>query len=794
MQDFKHINAKTFEEASEALAGKKTASNAMAGGTDLMTVLRTRILPTYPEKIVNIKTIENSAYIKEEEGNVKIGALTKLKDVEASDLLHDAIKEAAHSVATPLVRNKATIGGNICQDVRCWFYRYPEDSGGMLNCARKGGSECYALKGDSRYHSIYGGMKVSGHVGCSGGCPNNTDIAGYMQCLREDDWDGAARIFLEVNPMPTVTSRVCAHPCQDHCNRTTVPSTWKAEDADDSVSIHAVERALGDYIMEHKDIYYPVPEKETGVKVALVGAGPAGLTAAYYLRKAGMDVTVYDKLEKAGGMIRYAIPNYRLPQHYVDELVEAIEGMGVKFKMGVSVGEDIDAADLEKEYDKVFYATGAWKRPVLGFDGEEFTEFGLQFLVEVNQWMNKKEREHVLVVGGGNVAMDVAVTARRLGAKSVTLACLEPEGQMPASKEEIDRTREEGVQIMPAWGVKRAIYEGSKVVGMELKRCKSVRDDHGHFNPQYDEEETLIINADSILVAAGQMVDLSFLKADYELAQSHGRIAVEEGTQVTNRKNVYAGGDVVSGPSTVISAVRQGRNAAEEINASCGIAKEKAPRKGFLKFDPAFEDLKRGVKDIALAVDERSLEKEDTSTISREAAKEEARRCMNCGCYSVNASDISPVLLLLDAQIVTTKKTLAAEEFFTASLDTKDMLEPGELVTEIIVAPKAEGVVTHYEKFRIRNSLDFAIVSMASSYKLNGNILENVKLVLGGVAPVPLVLTEVNEYLTGKVLDEEVIEAAADLAVKDTLPIRNNAFKVQEVRVLVKRFLENIKA
>lgn len=792
MQDFKHVNAKTFKEASEALAGKKSESNAIAGGTDLLTELRTRIMPSYPEKIVNLKTIENSEYISKDGDVVKVGALTKLKDVEASDLLPDAITEAAHSVATPLVRNKGTIGGNICQDVRCWFYRYPEGSGGMLNCARKGGAECYALKGDSRYHSIFGGMKTVGHVGCSGGCPNNTDISGYMEKLREGDWDGAARIFLAVNPLATITSRVCAHPCEDHCNRANVPSTLKAEEADDCVSIHTVERALGDYIMEHTDLYYKAPSKELGVKAAVVGAGPAGLTAAYYLRKAGVDVTVYDKMEKAGGMLRYAIPNYRLPQKYVDDVVAAIEGMGVKFELGVAVGEKIAAADIEKQYDKVFYSTGAWKRPVLGFDGEEFTEFGLDFLVEVNQWMNKKEREHVLVVGGGNVAMDVAVTARRLGAKSVTLACLESEPEMPASKEEIARSREEGVQIMPSWGVKRAIYEGKKVIGMELKRCSAVRDENGRFNPQYDESETIIVNADSILMAAGQKVDLSFLEGDAALEQNRGLIAVEDESQLTNRKGVYAGGDAVSGPATVISAIRQGRNAAEAINAECGVKPEKAEHEGFLRFDPEFESLKKGVKDIELPASERALDKEDTTTIDRAAAEQEARRCMNCGCYSVNASDISPALLLLDADIVTTKKTVKAVDFFTTALDTKDLLEPGELVTEIKVAPKQDGVVTHYEKFRIRNSLDFAIISMASAYKKSGKTLESVKLVLGGVAPVPVVLTEVNEYLTGKTVSDDVIKTACDMAVKNALPIRNNAFKIQEVRTMVKRFLEGI--
>ncbi|HIS98155.1 MAG TPA: FAD-dependent oxidoreductase, partial [Candidatus Scatomorpha pullistercoris] len=572
----------------------------------------------------------------------------------------------------------------------------------------------------------------------------------------------------------------------NHCNRMTVMATQDASEADDCVSIHTVERALGDYAMQHKDVYYKAPESETGVNVAVVGAGPAGLTAAYYLRKAGHSVTVYEKMEKAGGMLQYAIPNYRLPKHYVDEVAAAIEGMGVKFEFGKELGRDFDAESLERRFDKVFYATGAWKRPVLGFDGEEFTEFGLEFLVEVNKWMNKKKRENVIVIGGGNVAMDVAVTAKRLGAKSVTLIFRKPENELTASREEIERAKEEGVQIMPQWGVKRALYKDGQVTGMELKRTFYTRDEKGKLVLHYDEDETTIVNADSVLMAAGQQVDLSFL-GDY--ASARGRLVVDEESQATSHTGVYAGGDIVSGPSTVISAIRQGRNAAEAINASVGIAKPVYKHEGFLKFDPSFAELHRGVKDISIPVEERNLEREDTVTISMEAAEAEAKRCMNCGCYSVNASDISPALLLLDADIVTTKRTIKAAEFFTEHLDTKDQLEPGEIVTEIVVKPDAEAV-THYEKFRIRKSLDFAIVSLASSYKAGG---KDIRLVLGGVAPVPVELTKVEEYLAGKELTDDVIAAAAELSVEGALPIRNNEYKVQEVRVMVKRFLESIR-
>ncbi|WP_320981986.1 FAD-dependent oxidoreductase, partial [Enterocloster bolteae] len=628
------------------------------------------------------------------------------------------------------------------------------------------------------YHSIFGGMKVH-TTPCSVQCPANTDIPAYMERLRQGDVEGAAHILMEANPIPMITSRVCAHTCQEQCNRC---------GSDESVSIHGVERYVGDYILEHPDTFYRAPETETGHKVALVGAGPAGLSAAYYLRKAGHDVTVFDKMEEPGGMLTYAIPNYRLPKSYVKQVAAAYEKMGIRFRLGCCLGEDIQAEDLEKEYDNVFYATGAWKRPVLGFDGEEFTEFGLQFLMEVNQWMNKKDRRHVLVVGGGNVAMDVAITARRLGAESVTLACLESEPEMPASREEIARAREEGIEIMPSYGVSKAIYEGSQVTGMELMRCTSVKDENGRFNPRYDREETLRVSADSILMAAGQKVDLSFLGDKYGLALERGLIQVDKDTQATSKSGIYAGGDATTGPATVIQGVRSGRNAAEAINRGYAVMPERRREDKFIHFDTAGVKEEHAVKDKELSAAERALDKEDSFTLTGEEAAREAGRCMNCGCYSVNASDISPVLILLDARIVTTKKTVRAADFFTTRLKAADMLDTDELVTAVRFRVP-EGYTTAYDKFRVREAVDFAIVSLAYAYRMKDGLIEDARIVLGGVAPVPMERKKVEAFLAGRKPDEALAEAAAELAVEGTAAMANNSYKIQEVRALIKKMI-----
>ena len=782
MKYFEHESAATFDEAVSLLKeSPKGKTVVMAGGSDLIGVLKEQILEDYPEKVVDLKTVRGGEYIKQDGDTIEIGALTKLCDIVKSDLLNEkapVLSQAARSVATPLIRNVATMGGNICQDVRCWFYRYPHGIGGRMDCMRKGGKECYAVMGDNRYHSIFGGMKVH-TTQCSVQCPANTDIPAYMERLRKGDVEGAAHILMEANPIPMITSRVCAHTCQEQCNRC---------GSDESVSIHGVERYVGDYILEHPDTFYRAPETETGHKVALVGAGPAGLSAAYYLRKVGHDVTVFDKMEEPGGMLTYAIPNYRLPKSYVKQVAAAYEKMGIRFRLGCCLGEDIQAEDLEKEYDNVFYATGAWKRPVLGFDGEEFTEFGLQFLMEVNQWMNKKDRRHVLVVGGGNVAMDVAITARRLGAESVTLACLESEPEMPASREEIARAREEGIEIMPSYGVSKAIYEGSQVTGMELMRCTSVKDENGRFNPRYDREETLRVSADSILMAAGQKVDLSFLGDKYGLALERGLIQVDKDTQATSKSGIYAGGDATTGPATVIQGVRSGRNAAEAINRGYAVMPERRREDKFIHFDTAGVKEEHAVKDKELSAAERALDKEDSFTLTGEEAAREAGRCMNCGCYSVNASDISPVLILLDARIVTTKKTVRAADFFTTRLKAADMLDTDELVTAVRFRVP-EGYTTAYDKFRVREAVDFAIVSLAYAYRMKDGLIEDARIVLGGVAPVPMERKKVEAFLAGRKPDEALAEAAAELAVEGTAAMANNSYKIQEVRALIKKMI-----
>lgn len=779
MKKFEYMRPETLEGAAEEI---KNGGVAMAGGSDLLGGLKADIYPQYPEKNVSLKGIKNLEGIQVKDGTITVKAMTRLSEIaENKEIkkLAPALAEAAKSVATPLVRNLGTIGGNVCQDVRCWFYRYPDEIGGRLNCARKGGEQCYGILGDNRYHSIFGGMST-GKTPCAVECPAGTDIPAYMAQIRKGNWEEAAKIIMQYNPLPMLTSRVCPHTCQSKCNQCK---------HGDPVKIHSVERSLGDWILEHVDLCYLAPEKETGKRVGIVGAGSAGLTAAYYLRKEGHEVTVYDKMPEAGGVLMYGIPEYRLPKHYVRSVVKAIADMGVHFVMETTVGKDIMIEDIEKDNNAVFLDTGAWKQPILGIDGEGMAKFGLNFLVEVKGFMKRQIGKNVIVCGGGNVAMDVALTATRLGAETVTLVCLEQRQEMPASEEEIARALEEGVKIINGRGLHKLIYDGDQIKGLETSRCVSLRDPNGRFSPTYDETDLMTIHGDSVLLATGQRVDLDFLGEKYkeEVQSARGLIEVGEHNE-TRKPGVYAGGDAATGPSVAIKAIRAGANAAKAIHVYLGgKAEKRILQTGLFQNDKNGIVKTKGLTEKDTPLELRTLDQEDSTSLGAKQAADEAGRCMNCGCYSVNASDITPVLVALNATVVTTKKRMTADQLFTSSLKVEDMLEPGEIITEFeIPVPKG---TAHYNKFRLRDSVDFAMVSAATCYQVENGRIQSASIVLGGVAPIPLRREEAEAYLTGKQISEEVAKTAADLALEDADPFEKNTYKVDIAKSMIKNSL-----
>ena len=772
MKSFKHINAKSIEEAESILSSGKAVLNA--GGTDLLGTLKDNVLPDYPETVINLKSIPDLEYINEANGTLKIGALTRLADISENPTVmekYTALAQAASAAATPNLRNMASIAGNISQLNRCWYFRKPDN---RFDCIRKGGNECFAILGDNRYHSIFGGVKV-GASPCSQECPAGTDIPGYFAKMREGDWDEAARIFLSRHPLPMITGRICPHPCQNGCNRI---------QTDKSVSINSVERTLGDYILENSEKFYAPPAEETGKSVAIVGSGPAGLSAAYFLRKAGNKVTVYDVKEKAGGMLMYAIPAYRLPKDLVQRVIDIFKNMGVEFKLGTKIGTDVMPEELERNYDSVLYATGTWKRPVMGLSGEDLTVFGLDFLVEVKKWMEGKIGKEVFVMGGGNVAMDVAMSAKRLGAKKVTLACLEPRDRMPASPEEIARAEEEGIVIMPGWGLSQVIEESGVTKGMELQRCTSPWDETGAFNPQYDACDKIIIEAENIMLATGQRVDLSYFGEKYDIQLFRGYLDVDADTSMTSREGIFGAGDAVK-PGLAIAAISTGRKAATGMNKYLGVDSNIVlNEQESLSFDTDGVKVKQPLALHELSVENRRIDVEDSTSATKEEALAEAQRCLNCGCYNVHPSDIAPVLIALNASVITNRRTIPAEEFFTAGIPSNTVLSSGEIITEISIPQPPAGTKSAFKKFAFRKSIDFPIVNCAV---LIGS--DNPRICLNAVAPTPYRAVKAEKAVAGKAMSEDIATAAGEAAVADAIPLEATKYKVQIAKTLVKRTL-----
>jgi NADPH-dependent glutamate synthase beta subunit-like oxidoreductase/CO/xanthine dehydrogenase FAD-binding subunit len=785
MKPFKHRDAKTVEEAVELLRGNR--SKLIAGGTDLLGVLKDRVLPTYPEVLVNIKSIPGLDTIEQDEGGVKIGALAKLADIASSTLVkkeYPMLAEAAQAVAMPQIRNMGTIGGNLCQDVRCWYYRYPHEIGGRILCYLKGGKGCYALTGDNRYHSIFGGLREES-TPCSSACPAGVDIPSYVSHIREGDLPHAARILLKANPLPVITGRVCPHFCEQECNR---------GDFDESVSIRDIERFMGDYILENADEIIQAPEADTGKRVAIVGSGPAGLSAAYYLRMSGHHVTVFDKREEAGGMLAYVIPAYRLPKDIVRRVVKAIENTGVEFRLKVDVGKDITLDDLKRDFDGVFIASGAWNQVSIGLEGEELARFCLDFLININRGVKEVPGKRVLVIGGGNAAIDVAVSALRLGAEEAIMACLESPDEMPALPWEIEQAVEQGVKLMNCWGPLRVLTADGKVKGMELVQCTSVFDERGCFAPTYNREVQETVVADQILMAVGYATDFSFLEPGSPVKVEQGLIAVDPRTQATSVPGVFAGGSVSHGPATVIEAIASGRKAAAAMDvylkgaaaeAEDEAAKEARP---FLKFNSDYLKKTSRVEMPKRPVAERSIAIEDALGLGLDEIEGEANRCFNCSCVSVNSSDIGVALIALDARVTIAGpggvRTISAGEFFGTL---GNSLNKDEMVTEIQVPRLPDGARQTFLKHRVRGAVDFAIVSVASVITEKGGKCKDARIVLGAVAPVPVQAKKAEELLRGRPIDDKIAEEAGRQAVADAITLNMNSYKVEITKVLVKQ-------
>lgn len=778
LKSFERVAAGSLENAVACVDPENAAF--VAGGTDLLGVLKERIHSDYPRTIVSLKKVAGLDFIKEDKRGLRIGAMATLSDIAnypAVKERYPALAQAARSVASPQIRNTGTIGGNICQEPRCWYYRSPDD---RFHCIRKGGNKCPALLGDNRYHSIFGGANTS-QPSCAATCPSGVQTGRYLHHIRKNEIAEAAKILLENNPIPALTGRVCPHTCEAQCNR---------GDFDEPVSIREVERFVGDYILGHAGEFFGAPKSRAKKSVAIVGSGPAGLAAAFYLRRSGYEVEVFERFPEPGGMLTYSIPAYRLSKNLVREQIDAFKRMGIKFQCGVEIKKS-DLSRLRRKFDAVLLATGTWRQKTVSMAKAELLTSGMDFLTDVLTGKQGPLEGRVLVIGGGNVAVDVAITAKRLGAKQVTMACLEGRDALPAFSEEIEQALEEGVKLLPSWGPWKVVVNDDTIGGMELIRCTSVFDEQGRFHPSFDSAQKQVIDAEHVILAIGQSSDLGYL--DKSVKTERGLILVDERTFATSAGGVFAAGDVASGPSSVVHAIGSGRKAAMAIDASFGGRQKQLANKIHAYVSELLE-MHSGcsVKSVrgkpeARPLAHRFIDAEDRQTLAEKSATSEAHRCVNCSCVAVNASDIAPVLVALNARIKTTRRTVKANAFFGAVERKCTVLKAGELVKEIEIPAPSARTKQQYLKFRIRNSIDFPIVGLAAVFDEKNGAISDARFVLGAVAPVPLELPTVEEFLEGKTANEETATVAGALAVRAAQPLSKNGFKLPVVKALIKK-------
>ena len=387
---------------------------------------------------------------------------------------------------------------------------------------------------------------------CHRTCPANIDIPSFMAHIGHGDYGSAIEVIRRDNPLPLTCGLVCPATCESACVR---------GGSNGAVFIRPMKTKAAEHCLA--DGGYPKPElaPDTGKRVGIVGSGPAGLTAAYYLRRLGHEVEVVEAQEKAGGMLRYGIPAYRLPPDLLEQELDQIRALGVTIRTGFKV-DSLDA--FRKDYDAVFLGLGTQRSRHISIEGVEqsFVLGGIDFLRAVRSGDPVRVGPRVVVVGGGNVAIDVALTALRQGAKHVDMVSLENRREMPASPHEIETAVAEGVQLHPGWGPVSIDEDGE----VTFQFCEQTRDEDGRFDPKFDASRLLKLDADHVILAVGQGTDLSMLEGT-AVENTRGFIVTDPGTLMTAVPGVFAGGDVEHGPRTAVEAIRSGKIAAAAIDA-----------------------------------------------------------------------------------------------------------------------------------------------------------------------------------------------------------------------------------
>ena len=491
---------------------------------------------------------------------------------------------------------------------------------------------------DPDYRENRKNVVESGTAPCKTACPAHIAVQGYIKLASQGRYTEALELIKKENPFPAVCGRICPRNCESACTR---------GDIDEPIAIDEIKKFIADKDLNEDTRFVPKKRYDYGKKIAVIGGGPAGLSCAYFLAIDGYKVTVFEKQEKLGGMLTLGIPSFRLEKDVVNAEIEILRELGVKFITSVEVGKDLTLKELRGQGFEAFYiAIGAQSGRKLGIEGEDSLGViaGIDFLRDVNLGKNVNLEGNVIVIGGGNVAIDVARAAIRENSSSVKMYCLESRAEMPALEEELNEALQEEIEINNSWGPKRILVENGKVVGVEFKKCVSVFNEEGKFSPKYDENDVINVKADYVLLSIGQSIDWGNLLDESKVELNRNNTVVADSfTYQTNETDIFVGGDVFTGPKFAIDAIAAGKQAAISIHRfvwegqSLTYGRDRREYHAFDKENVIIESFDRSARQRVSHNETKSKSFSDPRvTFTEEQVKKETERCLGCGAVVVN--------------------------------------------------------------------------------------------------------------------------------------------------------------
>lgn len=485
----------------------------------------------------------------------------------------------------------------------------------------------------------------TGTAPCKTACPAHVAVQGYLKLAKEGRYDDALALIKKDNPLPAVCGHVCNRRCEDACTRGTV---------DEAVAIDEVKRFLAERDLNAETRYIPkktIPSLKGGFdeKIAIIGAGPAGLSCAYYLALTGYKPTIFEKNEEPGGMLRYGIPSYKLEKDLLAAEIDVIRELGVEIRCGVEIGKDITIEELREQGYKGFYvAIGCQRGRKPGITGENAkgTYAAVDFLREAGAKESFALEGDVVVVGGGNVAIDAARISSRCVDAKISMFCLEQRENMPASKEEIAEALEEGIELNCGWGPKEVLEEDGKVAGVVFKKCIRVLDEQGRFSPEYDEEQTVTIPCKHVIFSVGQAIEWGNMLDNLDLKRRpNGGALADKLTYQTSEPDIFVGGDVYTGPKFAIDAIAAGREGAislhRYVHENCTLTIGRN-RRDFVELDKnnisvdSYDTSKRQIPAKADEKAQAATFRALSHSLTEEQVKAETSRCLSCGASVVD--------------------------------------------------------------------------------------------------------------------------------------------------------------